>query len=60
MLKKCYSHKTYVSNTYKSQIAYVANNRYKRYDNRTLTITNSIFKHTNQYSTDAFNNYKIN
>ena len=33
---------------------------YKRYDNRTCNNTNNIYKHINQYSTDVFNNYKIN
>ena len=58
--KKDYSYKTYVSNSYKSQIAYVENNLYKRSDNRTFNNTSNIPKHINQYPTDVFNNYKIN
>ena len=60
MLKKDYPYKTYISNNYKSQIAYVENNLYKRYDNRISNNTNNIYKHLNQYSTGAFNDYKIN
>ena len=56
-VKKGYPYKTYVSNNYKSQIAYVENNLYKRSDNRT---PNNIYKHINQYPTDVFNSYKIN
>ena len=37
-----FSYKTYVSNNYKSQIAYVENNMYKRYDNRIFNNTNNI------------------
>ena len=59
-VKKDYSYKTYISNNYKSQIAYAGNNLYKRYDNRTSNNTNDIHKHINQYSTDVFINYKIN
>ena len=58
--KKDYSYKTYVSNNYKSQIAYVGNNLYKKQDSRTSNNTNNIYKHINQYSADVFNNYKIN
>ena len=57
---KGYPYKTHISNNYKSQIAYVENNLYKRYDNRVFSNTNNIYKHIHQYSTDAFNNYKIN
>ena len=53
-------YKTCVSNNYKSQIAYVGNNIYKISDNRTYNNTNNIHTHINQYSTDVFNNYKIN
>ena len=60
MLKKDYPYKTYISNNYKSQIAYVENNLYKKQDSRTFNNTNNIYKHINQYSTDVFNNYKIN
>ena len=49
-----------MSNNYKSQIAYVENNLYKKQDNRTFNNTNNIYKHINQYSTDINNNYKIN
>ena len=58
--KKDYSYKTCVGNYYNPQIAYVENNLYKRYDNRTFSNTTNIHKHINQYSTDVFNNYKIN
>ena len=57
---KGYSYKTYISNNHKPQIAYVDNNLYKRSDNRTFNNTNNVYKHINQYSTDVFNNYKIN
>ena len=33
---------------------------HKRYDNRISNNTNNIYMHTNQYSTDVFNNYQIN
>ena len=59
-VEKDYSYKTYVSNNYKSQIAYVENHLCKRPDNRTSNNANNIHKHINQYSTDVFNNYKIN
>ena len=55
-----YSYKTYTSNYYKSQIAHVENNIYKRSGNRTFNNTNNTFKHINQYATDVFNNLKIN
>ena len=58
-LKKDYSYKTYITNNYKSQIAYVENNLYKKQDNRIFNNTNNNHKHINQYSTDVFNNYKI-
>ena len=48
-----------MSNNYKSQIAYLENDLYKRHDNRVFNNTNNIYKHINQYATDAFNNYKI-
>ena len=57
---KGYSYKAYVSNNNKSQIAYVKNNLYKKQDNRTFNHRNNIYKHINQYSTDVFNNCKIN
>ena len=57
---KDYSYKTHVSNNYKSHIGYVGNNRYKKQDNITFNSTNNTYKHINQYSTDVFNNYKIN
>ena len=60
MFKTCYSYKTYISNNYKSQIAYVEHNLYKRYDNITFNNTNKTCKRIIQYSTDVFNNYKIN
>ena len=59
-VKHDYSYNTYVSNNYKSQIAYVGHNLYKSYDNRTFNNTSNIHKHINQYSTDVFNNCKIN
>ena len=37
----------------------VENKLYKRSDNRVFNNTNSKYKHMNQYSTDAFKNYKI-
>ena len=58
--KKDYSYKTYASNNCKSQIGYVENNLYKRPDNRISNNTNTMYKHINQYSTDATHNYKIN
>ena len=36
------------------------NDLYKRPDNRTFDNTNNMYKHINQYSTDVFNNYKMN
>ena len=60
MLRKDYSYKTYVSNNYKPQMAYIGNNLYKRSDNRTFNNTNNVHKHSNQYSTDVFNNYNVN
>ena len=59
-VKKDYPYKTYISNNYKPQIAYVENNLYKRSDNITFNNTNNIYKHMDQYSTDVFNTYKIN
>ena len=50
---KGYSYKTYLGNNYKPQIVYVENNPYKKQDNRTPNNTNNIYKHINQYSTDA-------
>ena len=38
----------------------VKNNLYKRSDNITSNNTSNIYKHINQYSTDVFNNYRIN
>ena len=57
--KKDYSYKTYTASNYKSHVGFVENYPYKKQDNRTFNNTNNIYKH-NQYSTDAFNNYKIN
>ena len=57
---KGYSYKTYITNNYKSHIGYVEENLYKKQDSRTFSNTNNTFKHINQYSTDVFNNYKIN
>ena len=61
-VKKDYSYKTYTANNYKSYIGYVENNIYiyKKQDSRTFNNTKTIYKHINQYSTDVFNNYKIN
>ena len=59
-VKKDYLYKTYASNNYKSQVGYVGSNLYKRYDNRTFNNTNTIYKHISQYSTDVFDNSKIN
>ena len=60
MPKKGYSYETFIGNSYKSQIAYVGNSLYKRLDNSTFNNTGNIYKHINQYTTDVFNNYKIN
>ena len=49
-----------MSNNYKPQIAHVENNLYKRPDNRTFNNAANRYKHINQYSTDVFNNYRIN
>ena len=43
-LKKDYSSKNYISNNYKSQIAYVENNLYKRSDSKAFNNTNNIFQ----------------
>ena len=59
MLKN-YAYKAYVSNTCKSQIAYVENNLYKKQDSITFNNADNIYKHVNQYSTDVLNSYKIN
>ena len=59
-VKKGYSYKTYIANNYKSHIGYDENNLYKKQDNRTFNNTDNRHKHINQYSTDVFNNYKIN
>jgi len=59
-VKNDYSTKNYISNNYKSQIAYIENNLYKKHDNRTFNNTNNIHKHINNYSNDVTNNYKIN
>ena len=40
-IKKDYPYKTYVSNNYKSQIAYVENNPYKKQDSRTFNNTDT-------------------
>ena len=59
-VKKDYSYKTYVSNNYKSQIAYVENNLYNKQANRTFNNTNNIYKRINNYSNDVTNNFNIN
>ena len=59
-LKNDYSSNNHISNNYKSQIAYVENNLYKRYDNRTLNNTHNISKTINQYTADVVNTYKTN
>ena len=51
---KDYPYKTYISNNFKSQIAFAENNIFKRYDNITFNNTNNICKHVNQYPTDVF------
>ena len=58
--KQNHSYKTYISNTYKSQIADVENNLYKKRDNRTINTTNNVYTRINNYSNDVTNNYKIN
>ena len=57
--KDCW-YKTYITNNYKPQVAYVENNLYKKQDSRISHNTNNMCKRTNQYSTDAFNSYRIN
>ena len=59
-IKKDYSYKTYITNNHKSQIGYIENNLYKKYDNRIFNNTNNIHKHINLHSNDVTNNYKIN
>ena len=59
LTKDC-SSKNYISNGYKSHVAYVENDLYKRSDNRTFNNTNDISKNINQYTTDVVNNYKTN
>ena len=49
-----------ISPTTINHIGYVENNLYKKQDSRTFNDTDNIHKHINQYSTDVFNNYKIN
>ena len=56
---KYYSSKNYVSNNYKSQVAYVGNNLYKRFDNITLN-TNNISKNLNRYTTDVVTSFETN
>ena len=58
ILKRYYSSNNYTSNNYKSQIAYVDNNLYKRSDNRIFNNTIIISKHINQYTTDVVNDYE--
>ena len=53
-------YKTYIANTHASHVGYVENKLYKQRDSSTFNNTGSIYKHINQYSTDVFNNYKIN
>ena len=48
----------YISNNYKSQIGYIDNNLYKKYD-IIFKNTNNITKHINNYSNDVTNNYKV-
>ena len=60
MLNKDYSYKIYTGSNYKPQIAYVENTLYKRSDSITSNNTNNLYKHIDQYSTDAFDYYKIN
>ena len=55
-INKDYPYKTYVANNYRSQIAYVENNLFKRTDNRTFNNTNNIIKNINNYSSDVTNN----
>ena len=40
--------------------AYVGNNLYKRYDNRTFSNANNISKTIGRYTTDAVHSYKLN
>ena len=42
-VKKEYSYKTYISNNYKSQIAYVENSLYRKQDNITFNNTSNIY-----------------
>ena len=48
------------STKYKSQIAYVENNLYKKSDNITFNNTNNIYKNINQNTTEVANTYKVN
>ena len=59
-VKNDYSYKTYVSSSYTSHIGYVENNLYNKQDKITFNNTSNIYKHINQYSTDVFDNCKIN
>ena len=59
-IEKDDSSKNYISNKYKSHIAYVENNLYKRSGNRTFNNTDNISKNRNQYATDVVNDYKTN
>ena len=58
-VKKDYSYKTYVSNSYKPQVAYVEHNLYKTSGNKAFNNTSNIHKHTDQYSTDVISSYKM-
>ena len=60
IFKKYYYAKHCIGNNYKSQIAYVENNLYKEYDNRTFNNTNNISKNVHQYTNHAVNNFKFN
>ena len=59
-IRKEYSPNIYNITNYRSQIAYVENNLYKKSDNRTFNNTNNIYKNINQNNTEIVNNYKIN
>ena len=57
---KGFSTKNYISNNFNSQIDYIENNLYKKYDNRILNNTNNITKHINTYSNGVTNSYMLN
>ena len=59
-IRKGYSPRVYNNTNYKSQIAYVENNLYKKSDNITFNNTNNMYKNINQNTTEVVNTYKVN